>query len=32
MQKALIKLGYNLGIDGADGDFGPITEKAIKTF
>ena len=32
LQNALIKLGYNLGEDGADGDFGPITEKALKTF
>lgn len=32
IQLALIQLGYNLGNDGADGDFGPITENAVKTF
>ena len=32
IQKALIKLGYNLGTDGADGEFGVVTEKALKTF
>ena len=32
LQEKLIELGYNLGKDGADGDFGQITELAVKTF
>ena len=32
MQKALASLGYDLGSYGADGDFGAVTEKALKSF
>lgn len=32
MQDALIKLGYDLGSYGADGDFGSDTQKAVKQF
>ena len=32
MQQKLIKLGYNLGSGGADGDFGPMTLMAVKKF
>lgn len=32
MQTMLQKLGYDLGICGADGDFGTATEKALKEF
>ena len=32
VQEKLIKLGYNLGICGADGDFGTATENAVKQF
>ena len=32
LQEALIRLGYNLGSYGADGDFGTATEKAVKEF
>lgn len=32
MQEGLIKLGYNLGKWGADGEFGAATEAAIKAF
>ena len=32
VQETLIKLGYNLGPDGADGDFGPMTERALQIF
>ena len=32
MQTILQKLGYDLGICGADGDFGTATEKALKEF
>ena len=32
MQQKLLKLGFDLGPDGADGDFGPKTEEAVKTF
>lgn len=32
LQEKLIELGYNLGKDGADGDFGQMTELAVKTF
>lgn len=32
LQKNLIKLGYSCGPDGADGDFGDNTEKAVKKF
>lgn len=31
-QKMLLKLGYNLGSYGADGDFGKVTENAVKEF
>ena len=31
-QEKLIQLGYNLGICGADGDFGTATEAAVKQF
>ena len=31
-QQKLIQLGYNLGICGADGDFGNATENAVKQF
>ena len=32
VQEKLIQLGYNLGICGADGDFGTATEAAVKQF
>ena len=32
MQKRLIALGYDVGADGADGDFGENTEKALKRY
>lgn len=32
VQEKLIALGYNLGICGADGDFGTATEAAVKQF
>lgn len=32
MQKNLISLGYDLGADGADGDFGRKTADAVKSF
>ena len=32
MQTMLYKLGYGLGVDGIDGDFGRNTEKAVKEF
>lgn len=32
MQEYLLKLGYDLGSYGADGDFGSATEKALKAF
>ena len=32
LQEKLIELGYNVGIDGADGDFGYNTESALKQF
>lgn len=32
LQLDLIALGYNLGSYGADGDFGPNTEAAVKAF
>ena len=32
MQTGLIRLGYDLGKWGADGDFGDATEMAVKTF
>ena len=32
MQEYLLKLGYDLGRYGADGDFGDDTEKALKAF
>lgn len=32
MQENLIKLGYDLGKYGADGDFGPDTEAAVRAF
>ena len=32
LQKSLIKLGYNLGAWGADGDFGNATYNAVKAF
>ena len=32
LQKQLIKLGYDLGPDGADGDFGRKTRDAVKDF
>ena len=31
-QQMLQKLGYDLGVCGADGDFGPATEKAVRAF
>lgn len=30
MQKKLIAAGYDIGSSGADGDFGPATEQAVK--
>lgn len=32
LQEALIQLGYSCGPDGADGDFGGNTEKALRQF
>lgn len=32
LQKNLISLGYDLGADGADGDFGRKTAEAVKSF
>jgi hypothetical protein len=32
IQKALIELGYDVGSTGADGDYGPATEKAMAKF
>jgi len=32
LQTNLIALGYDCGPDGADGDFGPNTEAAVKKF
>ena len=32
LQESLIKLGYNLGSWGADGDFGKVTEEAVIKF
>lgn len=32
LQEALIKLGYDLGTYGADGDFGGATQKAVLKF
>ena len=32
LQQKLLKLGYDLGPDGADGDFGVNTELAVKKF
>lgn len=32
IQEKLLKLGYDLGGYGADGKFGPATEKAVKAF
>ena len=32
LQQNLIKLGYNLGTWGADGDFGKLTEEAVIKF
>lgn len=32
MQEALIRLGYDLGRYGADGDFGDTTEEAVRAF
>lgn len=32
MQKLLLANGYSVGPDGADGDFGKNTEKAVKSF
>lgn len=32
LQVLLIQLGYSCGDDGADGDFGPMTEAAVKRF
>lgn len=32
LQKDLIELGYNLGQWGADGDFGDMTDKAVRDF
>ena len=32
LQENLIKLGYNCGPDGADGDYGRNTEAAVKKF
>jgi peptidoglycan hydrolase-like protein with peptidoglycan-binding domain len=31
-QKALLNLGYNLGSTGADGVFGPRTERVVKSY
>ena len=32
MQASLMKLDYNLGSYGADGIFGPVTERAVQAF
>ena len=32
MQGVLERLGYDLGSCGVDGDFGRMTEKAVKAF
>jgi Putative peptidoglycan binding domain len=32
VQKALIQFGFDLGFDGADGNFGPITDAAVTAF
>ena len=32
MQAALIALGYSCGACGADGDFGPATDRALRAF
>lgn len=32
LQESLIALGFDVGSDGADGDFGPNTEAAVKQF
>lgn len=32
LQEALIRLGYDLGSHGSDGDFGAITEREVKKF
>jgi peptidoglycan hydrolase-like protein with peptidoglycan-binding domain len=32
MQEKLIELGYSVGIDGADGEFGPNTLAAVIKF
>lgn len=32
IQTALLKAGFSLGADGADGYFGPATEQAVKQF
>lgn len=32
LQEKLIQLGYDVGPDGADGDFGNNTEKAVREF
>ncbi|USD39977.1 type VI secretion system tip protein VgrG [Vibrio sp. SCSIO 43135] len=32
IQQALVKLGFDLGTAGADGDFGSMTEKQVKLF
>lgn len=32
VQQALLKLGYNLGPGGADGDFGKMTEDSVRAF
>lgn len=32
LQRALLELGYELGGYGADGQYGPVTEKAVEKF
>src|SRR4051794_9022573 len=32
LQRALARRGYSLGRDGADGRFGPRTERAVRRF
>jgi peptidoglycan hydrolase-like protein with peptidoglycan-binding domain len=32
LQEALLALGYDLGLFGADGDYGPVTEAAVSKF
>lgn len=32
LQSKLMKLGYDLGEFGADGSYGPVTDKAVKAF